>query len=73
MLYLEITMTVIKIKIKHQLRGDKIVKCEIIKGSSGNPFQDSRTMVFGQEAIICLLEINLLYQIPCEELAISVI
>ena len=62
---MEITMAVIKIQTKHQLRGDKIIKREIIKVASGKPFHNPRTMIFCQEAIRCSLERKLLYQMTC--------
>ena len=62
---MKITMAVIKVQTKHQLRGDKIIKREIIKVASGNPFHNPRTMIFGQEAIRCLLERQLLYKMTC--------
>ena len=34
---MKITMAVIKIQTKHQLRGKKIIKREMMKGASGNP------------------------------------
>ena len=58
---MEITMAVIKIQTKHQLSGDKIIRHEIIKVASGNPFHNPMTMIFGQKAIRCLLERQLLY------------
>ena len=57
---MEITMVVIKIQSKHHLRGDKIIKV-----ASGNPFHNPRPMIFGQEAIRCIVERQLLYQMNC--------
>ena len=62
---MEITMAVMKIQTKHQLRGDKIIKREIIKVASGNPFADPWILIFCQEAIRCSLVRKLLYQMTC--------